>query len=343
MLAIPAFTASAYNRNNVQAKNNSFSRYGNLAPLAKDTVSFGSGKKDMDDVTDGINLNTAKLIYKDAELTQRYLNNQLDKILGDLVRPPHGEGSKSKPILEIRKNTKLPESIVEKSATRKLRNVEEVKKGMTDIVRARIVLADTSKQAVDSVIDRFTEAVQNDRLKVVEIENYRPEPEINNFGDVVRTYDYASPLALKNLKAACDEKSDSSIKKVDEDRPSGYMGIHLLVKLPNGFTGEIQIIGPEVEKLKDVEDFSFKVKNGKHLDKKFASVEKMLKPLADKEDTILQKEHNIYTRNAFLHQRDIEQGFIKRKKNDKPFLTAPDYMSDDLDFNNIAAEIQKCR
>lgn len=343
MLITPTFSANVYSQNKIANAKTTNVSYGNLAPLAKDTISFGAGKKDMDDVTDGINLNTAKMIYKEAELTQRYLNNQLDKILGDLVRPPHGQGAHSKPILEIRKRTKSPKSIVEKSATRKLRNVDEVKRGMTDIVGARIVMADTSRQAVDSVLNKITDAVQNDRLKIVEIENYRPEPEINSLGNIVRTYDYGSPLALKNLKEACDEKSDSSIKKVDEDRSSGYMAIHLLVKLPNGFTGEIQIIGPEVEKLKDVEDFSFKVKNGKHLDKKFASVEKMLKPLADKDDTILQKEHNKYTRNAFLRQRDIEQGFLTRKKNDKQFLTVPDYMSDDLDFNNIAAEIQKCR
>ena len=345
----PILTANLYNKTSVHQRTSAYNvsapKYSNLAPLTKDTVCFTSGKQDLNesDLSNGINLRTAKILYNDIQPAQRYLNKQLDKILGDLVRPEHGSGSLSKPIEIIRKRAKTPESIVEKSATRSLGTYDEVKNGLTDLAGAKIVMADTSRDAVNKVIDRFTEAVENGKLKIIEIENYRPEPEINGVGEVVRTFDYASPLALKNLKKACDDKSDTTIRKVDEDRPSGYMAIHLLVQLPDGFTGEIQIIGNEMERLKDVEDMCFKVKNGKHLPKKYTSVEKMISSLANKEDVILRKEHNKYTRAAYLHQRDIEQNRNPRKKQEtQEFLHIPEYLPEKLDFNNVAREIEKC-
>ncbi|MCR5265504.1 MAG: hypothetical protein K6E29_02790 [Cyanobacteria bacterium RUI128] len=347
MYISPSFAVNAYNRTNTQNRPQSLGvscpKYSNLAPLSRDTVSFTSGLQDMEDVSNGINLKTAKLLYNDVQPAQKYLNRQIDRILGDLVRPEHGTGSLSKPIEIIRKRAKLPESIVEKSATRSLHSYDEVKYGLTDLAGAKIVMADTSKEAVDKVIGRLTEAVENGKLKILEIENYRPDPEINNAGEVVRTFDYSSPLALKNLKKACDDKSDTSIRKVDEDRPSGYMAIHLLVQLPGGFTGEIQIIGNEMERLKDVEDMCFKVKNGKHLPKKYASVEKMLSPIANKDDVVLRKEYSKYTRKAYLYQRDLEQNRNKRKKQDtQEFLHIPDYLPEALDFNNVAKEIARC-
>lgn len=347
MNIIPTFTQNIFNQFQAGNSNNNVSspKFGvkcsNLAPLSKDTVSFTSGKKEAGNPSDGINKKTALLIYNEANQAYKYLDRQLDRILSDLVRPEQGTGSKTKPIKEIRKRIKDPDSICEKSATRKLTNYDEVKSEMTDIVGARIVMADSSREAVDKVIERFTDAVNNNRIKIIEIENYRPEPEMDDYGVVTKSYDYSSALALKNLKKACDNKNDTSIKKSDEDQPSGYMAIHLLVQLPNGFTGEIQIIGPEVERLKDVEDMCFKVKNGKHLKPKYASVEKQLKPIGNKEDEILRKEYGKYTRRAYKYQRDMELNPPKNKKN-KDFLHIPDYLPSSLDFNNIADEIEKC-
>lgn len=347
MFINPFLTANIYNQRNVSDRNINVSRpkYSNLAPLAKDTVSFGSTNKTMNDATEGISYKDAVRLYNDAEPAQRYLNRQIDKVLGDLVRPIAGAGSLSKPIKSISKRTKEPESIFEKAATRKWRTYDECKKNMTDIVGARIVMADPSQKGVNAVIERLTDAVKNDRLKIIEIENYRPEPELNDIGEVIKTYDYASPLSLQKLRLECSKKAHKTIKKKDEDRESGYMGIHLLVQLPNGFTGEIQIMGEEVERFKEVEDKCFKVKNKKHLKKRYASVEKMLQPLKDDSDEILQEEHDKYTRKSYLYQRELEMdnNYNKRKnKENNNFLQIPDYLPESLDFNNVAKEIEKC-
>ncbi len=344
MYVIPSYSANLYNRIN-QNNNRNVSRpvYSNLSPLSKDTVSFSGGKKDIrndgDDGIHGVNKTTAIVVHQDAERAYLYLSQKLNNILGDMVRPESGKGSQSKPIQTIRSRIKNVDSIIEKSMTRKLDNAKEVKEGITDIVGARIVMADSSRQAVDAVINRFTKAVQNNELKIIEIENYRPEPEVDDDGNILKSYDYASAKALKELKLACDDKMGTSIRKVDEDVPSGYMAIHMLVQLPNGFTGEIQIIGNEVEKLKDIEDICFKIKNGKNPKGVSPKIKKMLAPLKDKDDVILRKEHNIYTREAYLYQREKEINKSSKNKGSDNFLSIPNYLPESLDFNKLYKEI----
>ena len=213
---------------------------------------------------------------------------------------------------------------------------------MTDIVGARIIMADTSKEAVDSVINKLTEAVKNNDLKILEIENYRPDPELDGGDNVIKSYDYASAKSLRELKLACDDKLGMSIRKVDEDVPSGYMAIHMLVQLPNGFIGEIQILGEEVERLKDIEDICFKFKNGKKVKNIPAKVKNMLAPLNNKNDEILRKEYNIYTRQAYIYQRELElNNPYGRKKRNNEFLRIPDYLPSNLDFNNLYTNMKR--
>ena len=103
-------------------------------------------------------------------------------------------------------------------------------------------------------------------------------------------------------------------------------------------------MGHDVEQFKEVEDACYKIRDGKHLDRQYASVEKMLKPLADKDDTILRKGYSEYTRMAYIVQREKEP---KRtiKVQEPEFLHIPDslnYIPPQLDFNNIYNEMKKC-
>ncbi len=314
-------------------------KYPNLAPLAYDTVSFGQTDKEKGDPRFGINLATAKKINAEAAESAKYLQFQLNQILGDLIKLEDSKPSKSRPIDSIAVRVKTPKSIKEKSATRKLLTEKEVKAKMTDIVGGRIVLGKTDNASVDKVLQRLTEAEASNKLRILEIENYRPDPEIDVHGNIVRNYDYGSAAALRKLKYECDKK-ETSIPKRDEDLPTGYMAIHLLTQLPNGFIGEIQIIGNGVLQLKRIEDMCYKVKSGKSLDKKYAPIEKMLKPLANKDDFLLRKEFNKYTRDSYIYQRDKCLGLVPNDKNE--FLPIPDYLPKELDFNNLAAKKYEC-
>ena len=324
--------------NNIQ-NNTGLNKYPNLAPLRYDTVSFGQTDKDKGDPSYGINMVTAKKINADAVESAKYLQFQLNQILGDLVKPENLKPSKARPIESINVRVKTPKSIKEKSATRKLQSEKEVKSKMTDIVGGRIVLGKTDNASVDKVLQRLTEAEASNKLRILEIENYRPDPEIDSNGSVVRSYDYGSANALRKLKLECDKK-ETSIPKKDEDLPTGYMAIHLLTQLPNGFIGEIQIIGSGVLKLKRIEDMCYKVKSGKSLDKKYSPIEKMLKPLSNKDDILLRKEFNKYTRDSYIYQRDKYLGNIPMGEDE--FLHIPDYLPQELDFNNLAAKKYEC-
>ena len=100
-------------------------------------------------------------------------------------------------------------------------------------------------------------------------------------------------------------------------------------------------MGSDVAELKEIEDLCYKIKSGKSVDKKFASVEKTLQPLKNSDDTILRREFNNYTRNAYKYQRDKEP--LPAGENvHRPFLAIPDYLPSKLDFNNIYDEVAKC-
>jgi len=315
-------------------------RYSNLAPLPYDTVSFGASEKNIENKKYGVNFATAKQVNVIAKDSEKYLKKQLSDIFSDIVRDPDDPTTFDRPIEAVSFRTKSAESIKEKSASRKFFNVQEIKSHMTDLVGARLIFADASKQNIDKAVLRLADAEANNKLKILEIENYRPDPILDEDGKVEKSYDYASPKALTKLKNECD-KHGSIIPKRDEDLPTGYMALHFLVQLPNGLTGEIQMLGTDVAELKEIEDLCYKTKAGKSVDKKYAPVAKMLQPLADKSDTILQNEYMRYTRDAYIVQRDKEPQIGKHKLQTK-FLEIPDYLPKELDFNVIDNKMREC-
>ncbi len=338
MLTFNTFIPKFNNTPFIQPQQRFVSRFSNLAPLTQDTVSFGRTEKNIGNPKFGITQTEAERINQEAITSGKYLNLQLTNILGDLIAPEGAPPSKQKPIEAIHYRIKSPDSIREKSTTRRWINPDEVKSNMTDIVGARIILGKTTTDCVDKVLDRIADAERDNRLQIIEIENYRPEPEIDEEGNILHSYDYSSPQALRRLKAECDKKG-TMISKKDEDVPTGYTAIHLLTKLPNGFTGEIQILGTGVGKLKDIEDLCYKVKSGKSIDKKYKPMEKTLEPLKNKDDVILKREFNNYTRASYIYQRDKYLGRITKGPE---YLTIPEYLPPELDFNNLAAEKRIC-
>ena len=338
MLTFNTFIPKFNNSPIIQPQQRPVSRFNNLAPLPYDTVSFGQSEKNIGNPKFGITQTEAERIHQEAITSGKYLNLQLTNILGDLVAPEGATPTKQKPIEAIHYRIKSPDSIREKSATRRWINSDEVKSNMTDIVGARIILGKTTTDCIDKVLDRITASERDNKLQIIEIENYRPEPEIDEEGNILHSYDYSSPQALRRLKAECDKKG-TMISKKDEDVPTGYTAIHLLTKLPNGFTGEIQILGTGVGKLKDIEDLCYKIKSGKSIDKKYKSMEKTLEPLKNKDDVILKREFNNYTRASYIYQRDKYLGRITKGPE---YLPIPEYLPPELDFNNLAEQKHQC-
>lgn len=307
-------------------------------PLSHDTVSFTSSPKVMQSRKNAITMKLAKKIHEEAVEATKFMRAKLGPYLYDLEATTFAANN---PIEVISQRAKTATSIVEKAATRGWVNQDEIKRGMTDLAGMKIVMRDASRENVDKVIERLVTAVTEGGAKIVEIENKRPLPIYGPDGKISRSYDYASPIALIKLQRAASKLLGREIKLVDENTPSNYMAIHILMELPNGITGELQIMGHDVAMLKELEDLCYKVKNGKNIDKKYAPIEKALAPLKDEENSLLRSEHDKYTQEAYLVQREVEPRAHKSRKKEK-FLAAPPTLPKELDFNNIYMQKQAC-
>ena len=323
-----------------QKANNNQTNFGLVMnkPLSRDTVSFKATPKAMQSRKNAITMSLAKKIHEEAEEATKFMEAKLRPFLYDLEASTYAQGN---PIEVISPRAKTAVSIVEKAVTRGWVNKDEIKRGMTDLAGMKIIMRDASIENVDKVIDRLVQAVTEGGVKIIEIENKRPLPIYNQYGQIAKSYDYASPMALIRLQRAATERVGQPIRLMDENTPSNYMAIHMLVELPNGITGELQLMGHDIAALKELEDLCYKIKNGKNIDKKYAAIEKALAPLKDEENTLLRAEHDKYTQEAYMYQRELEPRAHKSRKKDK-FLAAPSTLPEECDFNYLASLKHNC-
>ena len=392
------FAIPSFNLLNDVNKQNS-----NIVPLNRDVVSFGGSKdkvlkKVAETVTDiasgnklradkvtpdtkiaDVNYGLAITLEKEAQIPMNYLRTTLNRYLGSLVSV---DNRADRPIYDLGFRIKDRDSIAEKleSIAKKFTpedaepgqlvtiTKEMAKAEMGDIIGARITMRDGSKEAVKEVLDGLAAAVNDGKLRIKEIENYRPfvteipkdivkrfkkdlgiklsDKEIQKITTTPEYFSYGSPVDLANFKGVCKKKY-REIKAVDKDLPTGYPAIHLAVELPNGYTGEIQIIGRDVEALKFLEDFYYKAKCKKKIE--HTPLAERLKPLRNENDFELQDRMLDYTRWAYVGQR-LKGVISHTKKIDSKFLVADQYILDrQLGFNqnvglcNAAAEARKAK
>ena len=119
---------------------------------------------------------------------------------------------------------------------------------MGDIGGARIALARSDNRSTGKLFDyliRFFKKY-HDHFELVQIENYR-----------LKDWSYASSSSLDRLSKISTHPNQQLVEKY---HPVGYPAIHLEVydKIADA-TYEIQIMGQDVEKFKEIEDIKYKV------------------------------------------------------------------------------------
>lgn len=272
-----------------------------------------------------VNYELAKKVYAEAEPVFDYFKKTINKYFAPLVSDlsnsdlPLAFGNEGIVI-----GMKKAASICEKTASKDLRTKSEIKKEMSDIIRGRLVLRDASPQSIEAVMKKLTEAVKKGDLEIFEIENYRLEPK----------YSYIPNKFLNPFEKLCRSKKPNDFRRTDKSIPSGYTAVHLSVRLPDGFRGEIQIMGADVQMVKELEDFMYKVKNKKALLPKYRPIEERLAPLSDVENTALQLATNAHTQEQYLAARLKEPKHTKSSRGAK-FLPAPNYLDKRFDFNEL--------
>jgi len=271
--------------NFVTAPNTKSNRaYSNLAPLKQDTISF-TGTKSKEDI-DLRMLNRAihnepacNSVSREAHIMQI----KLEEALYPYFQPYMIKEAKNKDdkiIHELQSRTKSPSSIKEKLVERYVKenkttnagdsldslfSPDYIKGKIGDLVGARVIMANGNTENTTKLIDALIEAVEDGVLHINKIENYISR-------NMDSRWKYFQETELERLRDAVNEQrriySQAPIGIDYTAKDSGYMALHLDIDLSSlqgkepgeGFSGEIQLVGYDVAKLKDVEDLCYKLK-----------------------------------------------------------------------------------
>ncbi len=336
-----------------------FSRNSNLSPLEHDTVSFTAAKRSVTDhlsetakpitqISDswskkmdkseraplnltqklydesGYAFNKLKLLLQDAFPEANVID--LDSSTADSVMTRSLEESKDKPVVMITARRKSPNSIAEKMASSHIRSKKGAKEELHDLIGARIIVSGTSTSEGEYVLDRLAESVKKGRFKVAQVKNHSQEnPKLS----------YVSKRHLNRFIDVNRKKNGaSSCEYIDAPRDSGYLAIHIITdEIADGFSSEIQIMGLDVERFKEIEDICYKCHAEKGVDKKYKPLEELFAPVV--ENKRLRKDYLEYTKRAYEYER--LKPIHDKNEYDSYFPIPKDLdIPKELDFNNIA-------
>lgn len=159
----------------------------------------------------------------------------------------------------------------------KVTDKNSIKNEIQDIVGARIVLRKADEKYTEQILTALLKAAEDGALKITKVEHYiAPKVHHDLRVDTAGKDQYFDDESLKNFinnlnAIRANINSDSRIKFTTDRKKSGYMALHLNVDLrtcttnpdKQGYYGEIQIIGDDVAKLKEIEDICYKLKTAK--------------------------------------------------------------------------------
>lgn len=332
------------------------SKSNNLAPLAHDTVSFKGRKqntqsaiKEVLDIAKKKDIENEeksnKIPYKVACAINKELEPQKDKLmtvlkegLKDLVvSDEHPDNPIAKGHVGIHGRVKSPESIMEKIQPRALRTKKEILQ-LGDVIGGRIVLDSSSPADFDKVFKALGEMVKAGKLNVVEVENYRLSPKDS----------YVAQSTLDDFEDTCQSVGQyPSVQS--KPRESGYTAVHVTLDLGNGILAELQIMGRDMERVKELEDFIYKKSCNKKLPKKYRKIEKMLDNVLGPTNkmeklTGFQKETlQHYTRDCYVYAREMPVRERRRRESSKNFFYPIPYsLPQELSFENLEKMKEEC-
>ena len=328
--------------------------YTNLQPLSKDTINFTSAQsqslnKSLMEAFD--NRQACKSVHENGEIARKDLETTLKSYLNEFVYRETNNPTGF--IQEIITRVKSPESIREKATTILAKMIkdekkafdpespEDIKDNIGDIVGGRVILRNPSHENTSKIIDKLIKMVKAEKnpLHITRIENYTNK-------ELADEYEYFAQSDLNRLAKAVNDRFGSNLEVINNKKNTGYMALHLDLDLTNdnykrkndNYKGEIQIVGDDVSKMKDVEDFCYKLKKGMEIrsgDSAYrAFSDYFLKHIKDEEG---KAKFETYTRKAYAKQRMKEP--IEARKGKKTYIfPTPDEcgikdLDPKLDFN----------
>ncbi len=272
--------------------------------------------------------NIPSIIFGDIYYPAEHFRLTLEEYLGDLVVNERNPGA---PIESLVVGRKPRQSIKEKMLAKRLKSKKEAVSEINDLIRGRVTLNTGHSNEGDQVVTRLIKAVKQGRLRVAEITSYRPEaPEER------RKYEYVKTIKLRELFKTATENGQNPTFKAEE-KDTGYFALHIIFLIENGYRAELQIMGKDVARLKEIEDICYKIKCNKRVDPGFDPVVQAMKELKLRQNSALMDEYNRYTKEAYKYER-LKASGREVSKDSESFLKLPEdsEIPHILDFNEVA-------
>lgn len=280
---ILAINSLKFNNVSNEQKSKKFSPYFGISlqkPLNRDTVSFKGvpTEKLLTTRTGGVSKATAIKINKVAESIQGEIENFIKGINRRYLCTPDRPNN----LIEyVGGRAKKPDSIVEKSKIIQEDSIGGIFLNMTDLNGTKEVIRDASRKNVHKALDILLDAVEHGLVFIEEVEVKRPKASEKLKASEASKWDYADPKYLKEFVQKAEKIMGKKINFPDPQLTKvNYTAIHFLLRLPGQQrVFEHQLMGYNVAELKDLDDILFKVLNNKNVDKEYAPIVEILKPL----------------------------------------------------------------
>jgi hypothetical protein len=188
----------------------------------------------------------------------------------------------------------------------KVTNVPEAIENLWDAIGTRLVLADPSAKGVDEVVSRLARAIETGELKVVEINN------LSGAGGKP----YFSAQNFEKLKLAGSGVGQRINTNSAKAMNSGYTVATVYIEHANHVRGELQIIGPRVQEVANLEHIPYDIALGKplvrnvppdvgrELSEKLAPIERAMEKLSPANKLA----YDNYLNQSYIHARNLELG-----------------------------------
>lgn len=231
----------------------------------------------------GVSNATAMKIHKVASEIQPEIETFIRGLFADYMVTAEKPNNL---IAYIAGRAKKPGSIAEKSKVIEENTIAGVFKNMTDLNAVKIVMQKGDRTNSQKVLDILADAIKRGLIILEEIEAKRPGAAKKLKGKDAEKWDYIEPDNLQQFVNIAEKAKGKPVNYLPPDlTPANYTALHFLFRLPGQKrVFELQLMGLNVARFKDLDDILYKVLNNKNVDKKFKPIVDTLKPIVMTQD-----------------------------------------------------------
>jgi len=225
---------------------------------------------------------------------------------GCIMKSKIKQALKRTDLTDLQKNAEVIRLKKEAIAYKKDMNV--AKPVVNDLIGTRLTLKDCSKEAISKLVESIIEAINNDKIVISEIRNYRGPNGKFYFTEEQIT-------AIKSAGAA--KKMEISVLKANKQiKSSGYNAVQLKIKHKNGSIGELQIRGSKVDAVAEYEHIPYDLRTGKDITRGSNKIAELLNPFKKAVKKLTDEqyvEYEKYLAKTYKCARREELGLTPRK------------------------------